>query len=156
MLGSKEDAIAKLSAFCAYQERCISDVRIRMLKLEIPHSWHDDVLQQLQTLGFLSENRFAESYVSGKFRLKKWGKRKIYAGLKSKGLPNEMIQLALKSINPDEYYSNLLYLASRKADEISWRKFTNTEKKQKLIHYLLQKGYEMDLIGDVFSVVFKE
>jgi regulatory protein len=153
---SKEEAFVKLARFCAYQERCLKDVYHYFFKLEIPPLWHEDVIQQLQSLGYLDENRFVDSFVSGKFRLKKWGKKKIYAGLKSKGISNELIANALINIDLDIYYSNLLHLAKRKSEEFSVRKKTNPEITQKLVRYLLQKGYEMDLISDVVPTVLNE
>ena len=112
-------------------------------------------MKHLQEAGFLDETRFAESYVSGKFRIKKWGKRKIYAGLRAKGVSSELIIVVLNVINQDLYQETLLSLASKKQKELSLKKDSLWEKKIKLTRFLLQRGYENDLVADAVEQVFK-
>lgn len=112
-------------------------------------------MKHLQEAGFLDETRFSESYVSGKFRIKKWGKRKIYAGLRAKGVSSELIVGVLKEIDQDLYTETLVSLASKKLEELSLKKDSPWESKIKLTRFLLQRGYENDLVADAVDQVFK-
>jgi regulatory protein len=150
-----EELRLKLEMFCAYQERCVSEVKAKCVQLKISPDLQEKLMKHLQEAGFLDETRFAESYVSGKFRIKKWGKRKIYAGLRAKGVSSELIVGALKEIDQDLYTETLVSLASKKLEELSLKKDSPWESKIKLTRFLLQRGYENDLVADAVEQVFK-
>jgi regulatory protein len=152
---SIEESRLKLEMFCAYQERCVSEVKAKCVQLKISPDLQEKLMKHLKEAGFLDETRFAESYVSGKFRIKKWGKRKIYAGLRAKGVSSKLIIVALNVINQDLYQETLLSLASKKQKELSLKKDSLWEKKIKLTRFLLQRGYENDLVADAVEQVFK-
>ncbi|MCY1542241.1 Regulatory protein RecX [compost metagenome] len=98
---------------------------------------------------FLNEERFANAYTSGKFRIKKWGKLKIRQGLKFKQVPDKLIQKALNKIDMDEYLETLRLSAVKKS--ILLRGADGQKKTQQLITYLRGKGFENDLIFDVLK-----
>ena len=114
--------------------------------------WSNDVeelISELIQTNFLNEERFTQAYVSGKFKIKKWGKIKIKQGLKLKKVPEKMIMNALKAIDYDEYLSVILATALKKAPLIKEK--DAYKKKYKLITYLMGKGFERDLIIEVLK-----
>ena len=52
---------------------------------------------------FLNETRFAQCYARGKFRLKKWGRRRITNELKKRNISKFNIKIGLKEIIVEEY-----------------------------------------------------
>ena len=52
------EAISKLEAYCAYQERCEQEVRDKMAKLTVPTEMHPEIFQYLREQGFLDDARF--------------------------------------------------------------------------------------------------
>jgi regulatory protein len=86
--------------------------------------------------------------VSGKYRIKKWGRNKIKAHLKQKDVPQVCINSALKTIDEELYFENLKGLADRKWKE---KKGNDFEKKVKVQQFLSSRGYEFDLIHDVLN-----
>lgn len=54
----------KLSNFCAYQERCVSDVKEKMRKLKVEKQDYDGYIEKLKDSNFLNEERFVKYYVS--------------------------------------------------------------------------------------------
>lgn len=156
MKPTKAEFQHKLESYCSYQERCLSDVMNKFSTLCVPLEWQNDIVQHLQTLGYLDEKRFAESYVSGKFRLKKWGKRKIFVGLRSKGISNELIQNAFKEIDSETYWETLLSLASKKSQELMLSSDPSWHKKAQLTRFLIQRGYESDLISDALESILRK
>ncbi|MFA5575262.1 MAG: regulatory protein RecX [Brumimicrobium sp.] len=144
------EAKQKIEAWCAYQERCHSDVYKKLMDLGVDNEDANVLISHLIQYNFLNEQRYADSYVSGKFNIKKWGKRKIYIHLKQKNIPQKCIDSALKNINDDEYLSQLKILAKKKWNE---RKGTDFEKKIKTQRFLLGKGYEHELIYEVLASI---
>ncbi|WP_232834859.1 regulatory protein RecX [Pleomorphovibrio marinus] len=144
----------KIAAYCAYQERCKSEIKTKLEEYGYPEEKVDLLLQRLALEGFLNENRFASAFVRGKFSIKKWGKVRIRQELKLREIPEIYIKSALNEINEEEYWETLIYLTERK-----WRltKETNPlKKKAKVQRFLMFRGFEQDLIKEAMDQVNEE
>ena len=141
---SREQIIFKLEAFCAYQERCVSEVRTKLERLGADESLVREVTKYLQENRFLDEKRFVEAYVQGKLRIKKWGRQKIKAGLFQKRVDAKLIQEGIYTFISDEEYQQVIEsLIERKNRELSTEKNPQI-KKQKLVRFLLSRGFQYD------------
>ncbi len=145
----KKTALLKAESWCAYQERSQQEVRNKLYEWNLFPNEVEEVISELISTNFLSEERFAHAYVSGKFNIKKWGKLKIKQGLKLKKVPDKLIQKALNGIEMDQYLAVLLATAEKKGAVITEK--DALKKKYKLISYLQSKGFENDLIFDVLK-----
>ena len=134
----------KLESYCAYQERSQQEVREKLYKMKLPTAQINEIIADLIANNFLNEARFAHAYVSGKFRMKKWGKNKIKQGLKLKGITAPLIKKALATIPEEAYLETLATLLAKKHRELGLKKDLKT--KNKLFSYAFSKGYESHLI----------
>ena len=106
----------------------------------------DLLIIELIQFNFLNEERYARSFARGKFRIKKWGKLKIRMALKKREVDFKCIDFAMLEIDEKTYLNTLKELLQKKNDIL---KETNLYKrKMKLINYLVNRGYEYDLIHD--------
>lgn len=142
------EAKHKIEAWCAYRDRCHSEVYKKLRDYGLDDEDTNALLAHLIEYRFLDEQRFANSFVSGKHRFKKWGKIKITAHLKQKQIPARCITEALEEINEEEYLEVLQELALQKWRE---KKGTSFEIKVKVQRYLAGKGYETELIYNVLD-----
>lgn len=139
------EILNRLYKYCAYQDRCRSEIETKMREYELPADYWENVLIHLQEERFWDEERFARSYVRGKFRIKRWGKQKIKNGLYQKKVDKQLIELALREeIDPEAYEATLDKIATRKERELT--KGSEKERQQKLIRFLQQRGFEWELI----------
>lgn len=145
---------AKLEALCAYQERCSFELDQKMIKWGLSSEDRNALLAHLISTNFLSEERFAEAYVSGKFRIKKWGRIKIKNGLKTKRISDYSIQKGLAVIDDSEYWESLVHLTQRKLNILSGTK-DDYPTRVKLYKFLSGRGYEQDLVKEAVEVVIK-
>lgn len=146
------DAKSSIWRYCNYQERSHNEVRSKLYELGCKTSEVEALMAELIEAGLLNEERYAKAIVRGKFRMKHWGRNKIIQQLKSQQISGYCIQQALKEIDAAEYYTALQNLALKKWKEL--RTEANPQvKKAKLYRYLLQKGFENDLIYDVFKEI---
>ncbi|HEX5025805.1 MAG TPA: regulatory protein RecX, partial [Agriterribacter sp.] len=99
---------------------------------------------------YLNEERFAIQLAGGKFRMKQWGKKKIEQALKEKQVSSYCIKTALAQIDEADYRKTLDRLAEKKWQVLRAEKNIFI-KKRKLQDYLLQKGYEYELIREVIN-----
>lgn len=142
---TKEQALQKLKQFCGYQERCHSDVREKLFQLSVRRSDHDEIIATLIEEDYLNEERFAIAFARGKFRMNQWGRVKIKVELKNKKISDYCISKALKEINEKEYVQLLKKLAEKKY--VSLKNEQYLIRKKKTMDYLLQKGFEWELVG---------
>jgi regulatory protein len=147
------EAKAKVEALCAYQERCQFEINLKLISWGFNAEERSQLIADLITNRFLDEERFASAYVSGKFRIKRWGRIKIKSHLAQKHVSTYSIEKALKEINLDDYWEALVYLAERKFVDLK-REKDHWQKRVKLTRYLQSKGYEGDLIQDAVNNVF--
>ena len=105
------------------------------------------IIQHLLQENYLNESRFAQSFARGKFRLKKWGRRRIIRELKLRDISDYNIKLALKEIPETDYQDTFDQLADKKWQELS-RETNLPKRKKKLITYLEYRGWEANLIWD--------
>ena len=146
---TKEQALQKLRQYCAYQERSHFEVQQKLWELGVYRSYHDEIISTLIEEDYLNESRFAKQFAGGKFRLKHWGRKKIYYALKEKKVSEYNIKIAMKEINEEEYLKTLNTLADKKYKELKGEQYLI--RKKKTIDYLLQKGFENALISEYFS-----
>ncbi len=139
----KQQSRAKAMKYCAYQERTQQEVRDKLYSYGLYPDAVEDVLTELITEGFISEERYAQSFVRGKFRQNKWGRTKIRRGLQQKQISDYCIRQGMKEIDEEAYGETLNNLMQKKWDALS-----NEDvyaRKNKTVRYVLGKGYEADL-----------
>ncbi len=134
----------KLEYYCAYQERCHIEVEQKIREYNLIPEAREYILLSLIKDNFLNEERFAKSFVRGKFRIKHWGKKRIIKELKHKDISDYNIKKSLEEINQQEYLQKI-YTIAKKKNNISKETDINIRKK-KLINFLILKGYETELI----------
>jgi len=148
---SLDEAQKKLEFYCAYQERCHKEVVEKLIKMRMIPDANDVIVVHLLQNNFLNEERFAKAFVRGKFRIKKWGKRRLILELKRKNINKTIITIALKEIDEDDYLETFHALAEKKAASI--KESNPYKKKKKLADYLLYRGWESQLVYDKVNAI---
>ncbi|TWF44402.1 regulatory protein [Chitinophaga polysaccharea] len=146
-------AILKLRQFCAYQERSHQETRYKCLELGLRGEEVEEAIAELVAENFLNEERFARAYAGGKFRIKQWGRKKIQMELKQKQVSAYCIKKGMEEIDPDDYAAVLLKLADKKYQSL--RNETAMKRRYKTMQYLLQRGFESELIQDALEQIAK-
>lgn len=146
---SKEDALGRLQQYCAYQDRCHQEVRTKLIEIGCYSDDLEEVMCDLIAENFLNEERFARSYVRGKFNLKKWGKVKIRKELKLRNISAYCLRKAFEEINEEDYQSTIYELLNKKARLVKAK--NQYDKNNKLANYMIQKGYEVGLIWEILK-----
>lgn len=144
-----QQALIKAASYCAYQERCHEEVMEKLSEWGIYSDEAGNILLKLIEQNYLNEERFAKAFAGGKFRVKHWGRIKINSELKFRKVSDYCIRMAMKEINEDDYLETLKKLADEKYDSIKEK--NPLIKKNKTAIFLMNKGYEPDLIWDILK-----
>ncbi|MFT5266408.1 MAG: regulatory protein [Polaribacter sp.] len=141
---SIKEAINKMEHYCAYQERCHTEVEQKLRSLKMDTEETSIIISHLIHDNFLNESRFACSFARGKHRIKHWGRVRIINELKFRHITTYNINLALKEIAEVEYEETFQNLANK-----TWENSSETnalKKRKKFCDYLLRKGFESNLV----------
>lgn len=141
-----EEAKRKLENYCVYQERCHYDVNKKLQSMHMIPEAIDVVIVHLLKNDFLNETRFAKAYARGKFRVKKWGKKRIELELKRRQISVFNIKEAFKEISDVDYLNTFHELTEKKWDSITETNIS--KKKKKLADYMFYRGWESHLVYD--------
>tara|TARA_Y200000002_G_scaffold365796_1_gene356129 strand:+ start:409 stop:858 length:450 start_codon:yes stop_codon:yes gene_type:complete len=142
----------KIEHYCAYQERCHKEVITKLNKFGVFGDEADEYICYLIDENFLSETRFTEAYVRGKFNNNNWGKIKIIRELKLRNISDWNISNALNQISEEGYNNKLKKLCLKQIDSSDKPK---TELRNKVVKSLSIKGWEIDLILNQFNQLVK-
>lgn len=147
-----QQALQKIKHYCAYQERSHSEVKTKLYDAGLYSKEVDQIIATLIEENYLNEERFAISFAGGHFHTKQWGRIKIKYQLKLKQVSEYCIKKALKTIDEDDYLKTLNKLFTEKLKTLKGEKNIFI-KKRKLQDFLLQKGFETDLIRELISKI---
>lgn len=140
---NRDNARVNIEKYCAYQERSHDEVRYKLISHGIYGDLLEELISHLIEHNFLNEERFAVQYAGGKFRIKKWGRLKIAAALKAKGVSSYSIRVAMEQIPDDDYREAVLYWIEKRG---GFDKDSSYEDKMLMVRYLLSKGFENEVI----------
>ncbi len=144
-------ALCKAQDFCSKQETCISGIRKKLDQWSVNPAYHERILKDLKAEKFIDETRYASLFVKEKFRLNQWGIIKIHHTMKTKKIPEYIINEAINEIPDDEYFRTLEKIMTQKLRNIKAR--NKFEQKGKLYRYAASKGYENDKIMEVINSI---
>ena len=144
-----DQVLDKMAKYCAYQERCVKDVRDKLKTFDIPEEEKSKILDYLLDNRFVNDERFAKSFVRGKVNQSGWGMNKIRFHLMQKGIDKELIDEALGQTDEEVYRQRLIDILKTKSKTI--KPDSDFEKKRKLAAYAMQKGFEGNLVWEVLK-----
>ncbi len=147
---SFEEAKSKIEYWCAYRDRSVYETHSKLESYGQNQEDIHKIIDYLKEYNFLDDERFVNSFVSGKFRIKKWGKKKIYASLIPKKVDKNLIAEAFQSIDDDAYFEVIGELIDKKSRLLHTEKDV-WKKKNKILQYLLGRGFEYDSVTTVLS-----
>ena len=144
-----DQVLDKMAKYCAYQERCVKDVKDKLKTFDISEEEKTKILDYLLDNRFVNDDRFAKAFVRGKVNQSGWGVNKIRFHLIQKGIDKDIIDEALGQTDNEVYRQRLIGILKTKSKTI--KADSDFEKKRKLAAYAMQKGFEGNLIWEVLK-----
>lgn len=141
-----KEARELIGRFCAYRERCQSEVIQRLYDYGLQKGDVEGITADLILGGYLNEERFARAFVRGKYLHNHWGRNKIVRHLKSKRVSEPCIRLGLQEIDDDHYLNKLNDLLE--AYDSKLKESNVYVRKRKIADHLIRKGFESNLVWD--------
>lgn len=144
-----QQAYQKALSFLNFKLRTTKEVFQKLEKLEYDEVTIHQVLQHLQEMGLLNDRFYAESYLHENAILAKKGPKAVAFELKKKGISDALIQQVLSSFSDEQQLEQALEMGQQYVNRQTQVSIKSA--KQKVYTYLLQKGYDSDVIQQAIS-----
>ncbi len=134
------------------RQHSTSELRIKLKQKRYETELINEVLDDLKKKNFLDDTKFAEMFVEEKMKLKLWGEQKLRSELVKRGIKSEIITDVLANkISEEEKLNNAMIIASKKYDTLKNRNMDKDVIKRKLFTFLNSRGYNYDVIKEVYD-----
>ena len=131
-----------------YMGRTESQLRTKLLRNDYPSDIVEEAIAYVKSFGYINDAEYTRSFIEN--RKEKKSKKEIYAALCQKGLPKDLIETALEECYADDDSIAAIEAIVRK------KKFdpksTDYKEMQKMMGYLVRKGFRYDDIRQVIQV----
>ncbi len=152
---SYHDAYAAAVRLLNYRMRTVKELRQRLEGKGITPPIIGRVIERLAALRLVDDSVFAEVYVADKGASKPLGKRELARRLREKGVSKENISEALSVIGSEEKQLELA-IAAAAVKIRSLERFSGKKKQEKLMAFLLRRGFEWSVVRKVVQTLLKD
>lgn len=121
------------------------ELKIKLMNRKYDRDLIDSIIKDLIHKNILNDREFAIQYSAERTSLRKIGKQKIKSELIKKGIQNSIIEEVLENIDYVDDYENAVKLAEKKYKSLYNRKTPPEKIKNKIISFLLSKGYDYEI-----------
>ena len=128
------------------------EVRLKLKENGFAEDVIDEVLDILEKEEYLNDKIYCEIFIEDKKKLNGYGKNKIKSLLIQKGISKNIFEGFLNEFEYDEEFDNALKMGIKKLELLS-NEEDNFKKKQKIINYLVYRGFGFDVINDVLKEI---
>ena len=128
--------------------RTESQLRTKLLRNDYPSDIVEEAIAYVKSFGYINDAEYTRSFIEN--RKEKKSKKEIYAALCQKGLPKDLIETALEEryADDDSIAAIEAIVRKKKFDP----KSTDYREMQKMMGYLVRKGFRYDDIRQVIQV----
>ena len=120
--------------YCATAEHCPADVRQLLYRLGATAGQTDEIIGVLEQQNYLDTARYCRAFVHDKVTFQNWERIKVQMGLRAKHLPEGAIQDAIREMDESAYAANIRKLLRTR----------HNDDRQRLVRFMLQRGYTFD------------
>lgn len=148
------------SARCARRETCRRDIESKLRETDLAPAVVEEVLERLESEGFIDHARFARAFVHDKLEYDRWGRLKIAQALRLKGIDRSEIAIAMDETIDEKQYADILRrLLIAKQRTLRFDPGDEREAyvaSQKLLRFAVSRGFESHLVFNAIEHLSEE
>lgn len=131
--------------YLTYKDRSEYEILKKLVDAGYDESVAQNAVNELKTIGYLDDTRYAMKYLSERIRTKALSKKTLGYELKNKGIDENIIEKALSEFEIDDYE-----VALRESKK-KFGKYDINERKieQKVYRFLLHRGFSYEIVNKV-------
>lgn len=113
----------------------------------------NETLKFLEEYNFINDESYTKAFIND--RTKTQGKQKIKYALKNKGVSDEIIEEELSKLDMEKEKENANILALKKYNILIKRESDKYKLKEKIIRFLISRGYNYEVAKDAVNEMLK-
>ena len=143
------DTLNYLRRICSRREYCSRDIYEKALKRLESKDAASEALAVLTGENFVSDERYAVAFAGDRSSIAGWGELKIRRALALKGIPSDIIDNALESIDVSRKDEKL-----RRVLEVKYKMLEGDAcVRLKMLKFAFSRGYTYDEVNEVVSEI---
>ncbi len=150
---TEESALAWATRRCSLRECCPQEIIRKFREGQLPESRIAPLIARLIKEDYLNEGRYARAFVHDKVAYDHWGRMKIRAALRQKGISDSYIDQAFSETDDADYRLMMKKVLISKFQNLQFNpedKAETYKAMQKLLRFAASRGFEAD---EVFSII---
>jgi regulatory protein len=147
--GELQKSFDKTLRFVMTRPRSLKEVKDYFKRKEIDSSLYQNILDRLEKLQLLDDQKFAKWWVDQRLEFKHKSKKDITFELRQKGIDTNIIKNVLDGSEIDELKIVKELIEKKK---YKWERYDEKVRKQKIAQYLAGKGFNWDIIKNVVDI----
>ena len=144
MVKKEKNILRDIMQYCAKAEHCTQDVVTKLKAWEVGENEIEPILEKLYQENFLNDARYALAYVNDKWKLDRWGKKKIRHQLFLKNIDDRFVENAVDKIDEVEYKTEFIKQLTKKEKEL--KGLDQDQLITRLYNFGVSRGFEEELI----------
>jgi regulatory protein len=143
---------AKDSAFrlLAYRARSARELRQRLSRKGYRREVIDEVIKDLQSKGYQSDEEFARQFAHEKWSGSGWGPVRVRQELRRKGISSDLVEQIIEEVYSDiDIADAVLPLAIKRW--VVLRDLPADNRRRRISGYLQRRGYDWETIGKIMK-----
>lgn len=133
----EDKAYGNALRYVAMRPRSTWEMQQYLHRKQVDEPVAEQIIGRLTELGFIDDQKFAESWVANRRLLKSVSKRRLQQELLQKHVPSAVIDAVLRADETDE---------SQVIRELAAKKRQKYPDRQKLMQYLVRQGFSYDAV----------
>jgi len=139
-----QEALERAFRFIAKRERTVSQVSARLERDGISQKVISEVVAQMVSDGYLSDQRFAALYAEDRRAIDGWGNERIVTNLREAGISAEIIESVVGSRDHADQVGD----AIRVLDQRIGAKPSDERERERALGMLARRGYSLEIAYD--------
>lgn len=141
---NRYDYYNKVLKYIIYKMRSTYEIYEYMKKLNIPNEQQEEIIDKLKENHLLNDRAYVKAYINDKVHLTDNGPYKIKNELLKHNIEESFIEEELSNYDSELFEEKLKRIISKKI--ASNKKDSSYKMKQKLLNYLINLGYDREMI----------
>ena len=143
------EAYNKALSYILKRQRTLSEINEYLDKFEISNIEKYMIIEKLKNNGLVNDLQYVKSFISDAINLSKDGPNKIRKNLIDKKIDEKTIDNELSKIDDDVFIDKALKIIKKRFDNNT--KYSKNQLKQKITLYLINIGYDKNMIDSLIN-----